>query len=211
MAYAPKDWSNGDAVTAAEMDRMERGIMSPCDDVTSGAVMTGAPNRGGNLWVYTTPGQVTFYPVLYTDPFGVNGSGMHLRANPAVGSVFHMGLYNTQASLFKPGALVASTSFASDTPGWKFANYTAVTGLPAGWYWHAQLTVASAGCDIHSTGPLAVDVFARGALADEWGTRIDNKQNSWATVSTSLTSLPTLDPVINTWDKFPPYVSMRFV
>jgi len=128
----------------------------PNDLIVSGNGRNGAPARSGSIWTFTDPGRAYFYPVFYGTAFSINALAVHVRNPGPTGATLTLGLFTTRTDMWRPGAPVASTTVTADTSGWKQGSFTTVSGLAAGWYWHACLSLGTGGMDVHSTGPIGV-------------------------------------------------------
>lgn len=210
MQHTPKDWSDypdtSTPITAAELERVEWGIANAerlwVSPITAGSAWIGPMVIMAEAWQYVEQDRLYAYPVYYSTTFAVDSLGCSVRGT-AAGGTGYLALYNS-ANGGMPGAPVAQGTVGLDSSGWKAAAFTAVTGLPRGWYFHASRW--SARLDINGgypAFPIASPTLENAVRADSFATR-------WfLSTGTSTGALPT-NPAMGGQGGPMPYVGVRF-
>jgi hypothetical protein len=199
--------ADGGGGGGAEVDHVGAGTGAwPHDPAVSGRARIGSVWANAQHWVFVEPGTMFVYPVWYGEPFGINAFGCELRGAGGADSTITMGLYNTAAEVWRPGALVASTTIPGATLGWKAADITAVTGLPAGWYWHAFTVEGSAGMDVFCTADSPV-WYDSDTL--EYAVRVADMRLK-GLYQPGQTGMPAVAPVMTPTANRAPVIGVRF-
>lgn len=192
-------WAEGVANAVNDLDLRAGGALWRYP-ITSGRVRIGPIQNVGEQWQFVEEDRIYFYPVYYENTFGVDGFGISLRGDLPSDTAY-LGLYDSSNGGF-PGDPVAQTTVSAST-GWKQGSITAVTGIPAGWYWHASMFTGR--LDVHG-GFLTLPMDAPSIEA-----AVRTDQYSWKCLLTTGThaSLAS-DPTVATQGGVVPLVAVRF-
>lgn len=179
------------------------------DDPISGRARTGLSVPAASWLSPGADGDSYFYPVYYETTFGVDEFGCDIR-NGAAGVTARLGLFASAAGAWRPGNVVAQTTASAASGGWKAAGITPVTGLAAGWYWHAFSRQGAAAIIDVWAGPSAVPWFdAPSPNATEYAVR-EGSERGAALFASGITGAFTNNPVVVADVQRCPRVSVRF-